>query len=151
MGDFFWLLEKIARFGKHFNNPSLRRKHCLSGKLCVFVLRVCALHPGRHSVDDPAVFAQDGAGGQVEFSPPYDVGDIAEGGHHGNTGSFVLLGQVVGLDRNLDAKEGAPDRLTKEVLVTRVIRVGHKRHTGGDELWPRRHNGDALAGIGAVE
>ena len=61
--------------------------------------------PLRGLGDDAAVAAHDGARGKLQFTPPGDVGQVAEGADHGDAGALVRLGQRVGLDLKLDVEQ----------------------------------------------
>ena len=42
---------------------------------------------------------------EVEFAPPDDVGRVAEGAHHGQTGSLLGIAQLVSNDRHRHTEE----------------------------------------------
>ena len=84
--------------------------------------------------DDAAVAADDGAVGQVELAPPDHVGDVAEGADHRDAAALVLLGEVVGEHRHLDAEDRGGHGRAEQGLVAFVIRMRDQRHAGRQQL-----------------
>ena len=104
--------------------------------------------PLRGLADDAAVAAHDRAGGQLEFAPPGDVGEVAEGADHGDAGALVRLGERVGLDLHLDAEQGRGDLLAEQRLVALVVGVRHERGAGGQQLGAGGLDEDLVAVFG---
>src|SRR6478735_2772041 len=74
----------------------------------------------------PAIAANDCTRGQLQLTPPGDVGEVTEGADHGDAGALVRLGQRVGLDLHLDAEDGGGDLGAEERLVALVVGVRHQ-------------------------
>ena len=106
--------------------------------------------PVRGLADDAAVAAHDGAGGQLQFAPPGDVGEVAEGADHGDAGALVRLGERVGLDLHLDAEQRGGDLLAEQRLVPLVVGVRHQGGAGGQQFGAGGLDVDLLA-VGGEE
>ncbi|MCB5293707.1 hypothetical protein BJQ90_03165 [Arthrobacter sp. SO3] len=104
--------------------------------------------PLRGVADDAAVAAHDRAGGQLEFAPPGDVGEVAEGADHGDAGALVRLGKRVGTDLHLDAEERGGDLLAEQRLVPCVVGIRHEGGAGGQQLRAGGLDVDFLAVFG---
>ena len=104
--------------------------------------------PVRGLADDAAVAAHDRAGGQLEFAPPRDVGEVAEGADHRDAGALVRFGERVGPDLHLDAEQGRGDLLAEQRLVPFVVGVRHEGGAGGQQFRTGRLDVDLLAVFG---
>ena len=101
--------------------------------------------------DDASVATDDGARGQIQFAPPNDVGDVAEGADHGDAGSLVGLGQRVGHDRNLDAIQRRAHLRSEQRLVALVVGVRHQSHACRDQDGARGVDDDVTTAVDAGE
>ena len=105
--EFNWVFEwsrlanEFLRIGQHLNNFALSLLDVETRYFCVGI----GVHPCWWFGDDPAVTANDGSCGQLQFAPPNDVGEVTEGTDHCDAGAFVGLGKLVGNDGNFDAVE----------------------------------------------
>ena len=85
---------------------------------------------------DAAVPADDGPGGQSELAPPRDVGQVAEGAHHGGASALLRVGEGVGDHRHFDAEQGRAHRGADQRPVPLVVRMGDQGYARRDQLRP---------------
>ena len=93
----------------------------------------------------------DGAGVELQLPPPDDVGEVAERADHGDAGALLGVGQLVGLDRDLDAEDRRGDGGAEQRLVALVVGVGDEGDAADEQLGPGGRDDDGLAAVGAVE
>ena len=132
--DLLRLAVEQLRGGQELHHGFLGAEHRLAGDGREVGAAFFGGDPLRGLADDAAVAAHDRAGGQLQFAPPGDVGEVAEGADHGDAGALVRLGQRVGLDLYLDAEQGRGDLLAEQRLVALVVGVRHERGAGGQQL-----------------
>ena len=155
------LLEELDRMrdGSRLADESARRRQDLDRPLLggvarrtgeQGVVRAAAIggDPLGHVGQDAAVPADDGAGRQLQLTPPDDVGEVAERADHGNARALLGISQAVGDDRDLDIEAGRPDSRSEERLVALVIRVRDERDAGGEQFRTRGLNENDGVGIG---
>ena len=145
--DRSWLADEFAGLGQHVDNSALCLFHGESSDLGVGVSIDTAWCIG----DDSSVATDDGACRQLEFAPPNDVGDIAEGTDHCDAGSLVGLGEWVRHNRHLDSVEGCADGRSEVWLVTFVIRVSDERNTSRKQFGSGRVDDDVARSIALVK
>ena len=105
------------------------------------------MDPVRGVHDNAAVALNDRAGRQVQVTPPFDVGHVAERTAHGDAGALVFLGGRVGEHGNLHVEQRRGDHLAEIRLVPLVIRVRDERHAGRQQLGTGGLDVDRLAGL----
>ena len=69
-----------------------------------------------------------------ELAPPGDVGDVAERADHGDARALVGIGELVGLDLDLDAVQRGAHRGAEQRLVALVVGVGDEGDARGEQL-----------------
>jgi hypothetical protein len=112
--------------------------------------------------DDPPVPADDRARGQLQFTPPRHVVQIAEGADHRDARALVGIGKGVREDGHLDVEDRRADRRAEQRLVALVIRMRDERDACGQQFGPgrldehlrrrvgRRGEADAVVRAGAL-
>ena len=130
-----------ARFAEQFTAFSEHRDHQLLGLLGgapgEFAVASLALFVGdpRCVGDEPTVASDDGPRGEVQLAPPRHVGGVAERADHGDAGSLLGVGEVMGEDRHLDPEQGSRCRGSAEQgLVAFVGRVRDQRDARREQL-----------------
>ncbi len=96
VGDRARLAEHLAAGGQQLHDLLLRLLRVQAGDLLIRVATVGGGDPVRRVERETAVEADEGPARQVQFAPPGDVGDVAEGADHGDAGALLGIGQVVG-------------------------------------------------------
>ena len=134
VADRLRLADEFAGLAQQLDHLGLGAEHGLAGDFRVGGLGGIRRDHIRGVGDDAAVAADDGAVGQVEFAPPDHVGDVAEGADHRDAAALVLLGEVVGEHRHLDAEDRGGHGRAEQRLVALVIRMRHQRHAGRQQL-----------------
>ena len=92
------------------------------------------LDPIRHAHDDAAVALDDRAGRQLQVTPPFDVGHIAEGAAHRDARALVHLRRRMRENRHLDLEQRRVDILAEILLIAIVVRVGDQRAARGEQF-----------------
>ena len=82
-----------------------------------------------------AIAADDRPRRELEFTPPNDVGEIAECADHGDAGPLLRVSQLVRQNGHLDAIQRRADRCTEQRLESSVVGMGDQRHARGEQLW----------------
>ena len=127
--------------GEQLDDPGLGLLDRAPGQLGVGgiggdrVVGLPSLGAERHR-QQPAVAADDGAGGQVELTPPDHVGQVAEGADHGDAGPLLGVGQLVGHHRHPHAEQRGDDGGAEQRLVAGVVGVGDQSDAGRQQLGP---------------
>ena len=106
--------------------------------------------PLRGLGEDPSVTTDDGAGGQLQFPPPSNVGEVTEGTAHGDAGALVHLSSRVSQHRHLDPVQRSGDGGAEEVLIALVVGVSDEGAASGQQLGPGGFDEDVLT-VGTVE
>ena len=104
--------------------------------LALGLLEDCAalriLNPIRHAHNDAAVALDNRAGRQLQVTPPFDVGHIAEGAAHRDARALVHFGGRMCENRHLDFEQRGVDILAEILLIALVVRVGDQRAARGE-------------------
>ena len=151
MREGFRIPDELAGVAQHLGDALLGAEHGLPGQFgvggaaCIGDDHVRSV--GKHS----AVLAENRAVGQVELTPPHDVGHVTESADHGDARPLVGLGERVGQHGNLDIEQRCAHGRAEEPLVALVLRVGHQRHTGRQQLGSRRLDEDITRPVSLVE
>jgi hypothetical protein len=90
-----------------------------------------AIKTSWRSSDDATVATDDGTRWQVEFAPPNDVGEIAEGTNHGDASALVDLREWVSKNGDFDTVQRCADCFAKEWFVSIVIGVSNECNACG--------------------
>ncbi|ARX87727.1 hypothetical protein SMD44_07209 [Streptomyces alboflavus] len=106
--------------------------------------------PARRLGAEAAVPADHRPGGQAQFTPPDDVGGVAERADHGDARALVGRREPVGEDGDLDVEERGADGRAEEVAVALVVGVCHEGDARGEQFGAGRLDGDGAA-VGGAE
>ena len=151
VGDGLGLALHHSGFLQHLDNALLSRKDCLASEFRVRGNRVLGLDARGRLSEEAPVPADDGASGQLKFTPPHDVGHIAERANHRDAGALVGRCEVVRHHRHLDIEQWGAHVAAKERLVTLIIGVRDKGDACGQELGTRRLDEDRLVRAGRLD
>ena len=99
----------------------------------------------------PAVATDDRSHRQVQFTPPGDVGGVAEGADHCDARALVRLGELVGAHLDLLAVERHGHRGAEQGLVALVVGVSDERDAGRQQLGASGVDLDRPAAVGTSE
>ena len=86
-----WFAEHFLTCAQHLNNESLGLLNRFSCKLCVCIYATCRSNDLRCVSHNATIATDNGASGQLQFTPPNNVGDVAKGTDHGNACAFFYL------------------------------------------------------------
>src|SRR4030095_229504 len=127
-----WLADQIAGLAQLFDDDTARFCRLKVRKLVIELLsarRIARLPPGLAEPDLPerAVRQDDRPYGQRQFTPPCDVGDVAERADHGDAASLFRVSQRMRLHWHVDPEQRRDDALSKQGLVALVIWMRDQR------------------------
>ena len=136
MGDRTRLTIEIGRLGEELLHPLLGLIGVEPGNLPVCLTTRLGVDPIRHFLLKATRLLDQGAGGQIELTPPGHVGGVAPCADHGDATPLLRVGQMMRHHRKLDIEERGGDCRSEKRLVPLVLRVGDQGDAGGDQLGP---------------
>ena len=90
--------------------------------------------PVRHVHDDASVALDDGTQRQVQVTPPFDVGHVAERTAHGDAGALVHFRGLMRQNRHFHVEQRGVDVLAEVLLVALIVRVRDQRAAGCEQF-----------------
>ena len=128
------LAVQIAGFTQCIDDDLTCGERGLAGRLLEDLAALAVFDPVRGIHDDTAVTLDDGTQRQIQITPPFDIGHIAERTAHGDAGALVHLRSLVRQNRHLHTEQRGVDVLAEILLVTVVIRVRNQRAAGRQQF-----------------
>ena len=135
-----WFAEHFFTCAQHLNNKSLSLLNRFSCKLCIRLNATSRSDDFRCIGHNATIATNDSASGQLQFTPPNNVGDVAKGTDHGNACAFFYLCKWVSKYGHFNVEEWCANGGSKQRLVTLVVGVGYKCNTCRQQFGSRGVN-----------
>ena len=104
MFNLFRLTLHLTSFNKHFNYSLLTGKDCGARHALVALAAFGRGNPFGGLAGETTVTPDEGSGWKLQFTPPGNVGGIAEGADHGDASPLIGLSQRMRHHLDLNAE-----------------------------------------------
>src|SRR5262249_54713261 len=145
------LADQRAVLAQQLDDALARLLHGLSSELVPVFVRTVRAEPDRRVPVQASVPADDRPGGEIELTPPPDVGEVTEGADHRNAAPLLGVGEMMSPHRHADAEEWREHFGIEERLVPLVVWMSNERDARRDQLGPCRLDDDVTLAVDTRE